>query len=138
METKIHPCLTYGKQHSRSYVPSILAPFLVDRDDKGRVVKQHSDVHLLLHQQNLQKKIGVDAIRNYLDKLHRDPTPRPDLSDDELFSLIEPKEVNNLTDAWKFAKYLQGNSDKVRTKYDDLCAKAKKISAINKKYNLNE
>lgn len=130
--------MTYGKQHSRTYKPSVVAPFLVERDDKGRCVKIHSDVHLLLHEQNLQRKIGTDAIRNYIDSLYVNAEPRPALSDDELFGLIEPKEINNITDAWKFAKYLQDNSDKVKSAYKDYVAKRRELENFNKKYNIQD
>lgn len=135
---KITSRRTYGAQHSRKYKPSVVSSFLVDRDDKGRVVKIHSDVHLLLHQENLQKKIGIDAIRNYIDQMHVNATPRPNLTDDELFGLIEPKEINNITDAWKFAKYLQDNSDKVKTAYNDYVAKRKELEQFKQKYNIKD
>lgn len=121
MKEKISPALSYGLSHTKQYKPSPIAPFLIERDSKGRFIKRHSDAYLLLRQRKLQESIGVDVIRGYLDALRSvhgsSLIPHEDLTDDELFSLIEPKQVNNLTTAHEFAKFLKSNKDGIIEKH---------------------
>lgn len=114
----ISSALTYGISHSKEYKPSPVAKFLVEKNkETGRFLKRHSDAFLLLRQNKLQQSIGADVIRGYLDNLRAvhgsSMIPSENLTDDELFSLIEPKSVNNLTTAHEFAQYLKANKDKI-------------------------
>lgn len=117
--------VSFGVGHTKRFVPSVLTNFLPLRDENGKVIKIMSDVSLLRHQKDLEKKIGVDSVRRYLEKLDASsrvssPLSSRDLSDDELFSLIEPKEINNLTDSYQYAKYLASRSSEVKDKYNKL------------------
>lgn len=114
---KLSPCMTYGSKHTRRYVQSPIAQFLVERDDDGNMIKIHSDVYLLLHQKNIQRHLGVDAIRSYLNSMIVPSSPMPDLSDDELMELIPPKDVNNLTTSYQYCKYLQEHSETIKQNY---------------------
>lgn len=110
---------TYGISHSCFYKKSPVSDYLNEIDENGRLIKRHSDVHLLLRQKHLQEIIGVDSIRTYLGQMLQ-PSPKiplPDLSDKELIELIPPKDVNNLTSAHLYAKYLQENQDKIKANY---------------------
>lgn len=107
----------YGVKHSRRYKPSPLAQFLIERDDNGNMVKLHSDVYLLLHQKNIEKYLGADALRNYINQMISPSYERPDLSDDELMQLIPPKDVNNLTTSYQYCKYLQEHSEMIKQNY---------------------
>lgn len=121
-----HPCKKFGLMHTKKYEPSVFSKFLHDVDDSSQQVqKLHSDVYMLLRQKSIDNQIGATAIREYIDSLRVNNTPTPQLTDDELFSLIEPREVNNITDAYKYAQYLEGNSVKVKNKLKDLEKKYK-------------
>lgn len=110
---------SYCAKHSRHYKPSVVAQWLMSKDDKGNILKFHSDIHFLIRQKEINKHVSAEVLRSYIDKLHYQGEARPQLSDDELFSLIEPREVNTITDAWQFAKYLEQNQQKIKSKYDD-------------------
>lgn len=118
-ELENNPCQTYGVSHSRFYVKSPVSDYLNELDENGRLIKRHSDVHLLLRQKRLQETIGVDSIRSYLSSMvaPQSSVPMPDLSDKELLELIPPKDVNNLTTSHLYAKYLQANQDKIKENY---------------------
>ena len=93
--TTLHSCMTYGISHTKEYKPSVIAPFLIDKDADGKFLKRHSDAYLLLRQNRLQETIGAESIRASLDQqraMHGNSlVPLENLSDEELFSLIEPK-----------------------------------------------
>lgn len=113
----------FGINHSKYYKPSVVSPFLEEKDDKGRLIRRHSDVYLLLRQERLQKSIGVESLRAYISQMasRGEVSPIPaDMSDDDLFNLIEPKDVDNLTDAWKFGQYLNQRKEELTGKYNSL------------------
>lgn len=105
----------YGVAHSRFYKPSIVSRLLGERDSKGEMQVIRTDAYLLLRQNNLEKQIGVESLRRYFDSLRGsfDFVDTSRLSDDELFSLIPPKGVNNLTTAQEYAEFLQAKSEEV-------------------------
>lgn len=119
---------SYCAKHSRHYKPSVVAQWLMSKDEKGNVLKFHSDIHFLIRQKEINKHVSVEALRSYIDKLHYQGEARPQLSDDELFSLIEPREVNTITDAWQFAKYLKQNSDTITMRYKQFSDYRKHLS----------
>lgn len=139
--TKLHPCLTYGISHSKEYKPSIVGQILSDVDEDGNLIKHHSDAYFLLRQNKLQQTIGAETVRAYIDQLRAtqgsNAIDTANLSDDDLFGLIEPKEINNLTTAYEFSKYLASRSEQVKSKYNELCEKKKNYGDFCKRYNLS-
>lgn len=123
--------LNYGKSHSKRYKPSVISSVLVERTADGRPVKLHSDVHALIHQKNLEKLLGADVIRSYVDGLARSDYGSIDtsnLSDDELYALIPPKAVNNLTTRYEYAQALKEHEKEIKDNYESY----KKASAKQK------
>lgn len=111
----------YGDKHSVKFQKSVLDDFLTDTtlddDDHKEVVKVHSDIHLLLRQQSLQRTIGLEQLRMYIDKMISPPAEQHNLSDDELLSMIEPR-LDTITDAYEFSQYLQKNHEYIKGKYE--------------------
>lgn len=127
--------IVYGAGHTRRYNKSIVADFLVtSSDDVDKVTKIHSDINLLLRQKNVHKSIGIENLRDYVEHLQMSEPEKHNFTDDELFSMIEPKSINNLTTMFEYARYIQDRSEKIKEKYDELI-KAKKsyLENINKK-----
>lgn len=123
------PCQTYGIKHSRHYVPSLVTKFLDERDSDGRLIKRHNDVHLILRQEKLQRTIGVEALRRHFDsmRMNGNTSMTTDaLTDDQLFNLIDPKEVNNLTTAYEFANYLQDHHKELQKRHKEYMKQAEK------------
>lgn len=119
----------YTSLHSKKYQASIINPYLADKDEKDNIVKVHSDLYLLLRQQQLHKSIGLDNLRAYVDNMQRPAQASlPNLTDDELFTLIEPKQINNITDAYQYSRYLQSHHEEIKSKYKDLCDKRKSVA----------
>lgn len=113
--------IVYGSAHSKKLKPSVISPFLREKDENGRVLKVHSDVHLLLRQQNLVQSIGVDAVRQYLGQMLGNQSQTPEnLSDEDLFALIPPKEVNNITTVYEYSQYLKEHESDFKARYDKL------------------
>lgn len=127
--TKFHPCLTYGINHTRHYVPSVVTSLLDERDEHGRLLKRHSDVHLILRQEKLQRSIGVEALRRHFDQMRMNGNTSmstDNLTDDQLFAMIEPKAVNNLTTAYEWANYLQDHHKELQKKHKEYMDKVAK------------
>lgn len=114
--------IPFGLGHTKFYSKSIISDFLVDRDEDGNIVQVNSDVNLLLRQKTLHRKVGIENLRDYVDNLMvADKSDgMPNFTDDELFQLIEPKSINNLTTAYEYAKYLQANSKEVKNRFEQI------------------
>lgn len=126
--------MSYGVDHSKQYKPSVVAPFLREADTDGSLVKVHSDIHLLLRQKSLQRSIGVDSLRAYFDGLvnsQGSSMSTDQLSDDQLFELIPPKSVNNLTTRYEWAQYLQDHEKELKAKLSE----SKKFASKQKELN---
>ena len=139
---------TYGLGHSQSYSKSVVSDFLCtvssdDCEDHLKPIKLSSDIHLLLREKSIHRRIGVDVLRDYVEQLQQKESElsRANLTDDELFQLIEPKSVNNLTSSYMYAKYLKDNSDKVKERYNTLIKSYedynKMVERTNSKFNLD-
>ena len=114
--------MTYGLRHTKKYKPSIVTSFLNERDSDGNLIKRHSDVYLILRQESLQRSIGIDALRRHFDaaRMNGNTSMSTDgLTDDQIFDLIEPKAVNNLTTAYEWANYLKEHEDELKAKRDE-------------------
>lgn len=135
---KIIVSVPYGVSHSKRYNPSIVVDYLVERDDETNEVCINSDINLLLRQKTLQRRIGVDLLRDYVNNLEREQSQKHDFSDDELFQLIEPKDVNNITTAYQFAKYLQNNSENIKSKYESFKREKETYQGLVSKYTSNK
>lgn len=129
MEKKIKPCQTYGISHSRHYEPSVVTSFLDERDENGMLIKRHNDVHLILRQESLQRSIGIETLRRHFDQMRMNGNTSmstDNLTDDELFQLIPPKSVNNLTTAYEWANYLQDHEADLKKKHKEYMDKVAK------------
>lgn len=127
---------TYCLGHSKFYKPSLISEFLVEFDSSGNVYKFNNDVYLLTRQEKLCKKIGVDSIRAYIDSLVStgDIKERVNLTEEQLFELIDPKEVNNLTTQYEYMKFLEKNRVKFKEKYENAVESHKSYSDFKNKY----
>lgn len=112
--------IPFGIAHSKFYNKSIVSDFLVDRDDKKNILHINSDVNLILRQKTIHRKVGTDQLRDYVQGLMREFPDTPDFTDDELFQLIEPKSINNLTTCYEYASYLQSHQDDVKKRFESL------------------
>jgi hypothetical protein len=93
----------FGSSHTKTMQAQPIQACMIDvLDDDSHLVKCRSDIDLLLYDKSIQTKIGADAVRNYIDNLNSSSNTGVDtssFSDSELFSLIDPKDINTITDA---------------------------------------
>lgn len=128
MTTKVQ-YIRYGISHSKRYAKSPVADFLIDKvGESDNDICICNDIKLLLREKNIHKQIGVDLLRDYVEQLQRSaPTSSEQVSftDEELFQLIEPKDINNLTTSYLYARYLQDNDKKLKSRYDEFVERKK-------------
>lgn len=120
--------ILFGHKHSKKYKRPIISDFLTSKDEHGNIIKRHSDLYLLLRQEHLKEAIGTEELRKYVDNLYQPQVTRPTFTDEELFQLIEPKDVDNITDAYNFARFLQDNDKKIRDKYNKIVESKKQVN----------
>lgn len=124
----------YGISHTKKYTKSLVADFLVERDKDSNMCTFINDINLLLRQKSLHRTIGVDHLRNYVEQLEQKQPERHNFTDEELFKMIEPKSVNNLTTGYEYARYLQENSDKMKDAYKRMKKEKDAFERYMKKY----
>lgn len=111
----------FGLAHSNFYVKSIVRDYLFDvSNDDDKVCKLHSDINLILRQKTIHRNIGIPALRDYVQSLEFSQPDQHDFSDEELMQLIPPKDVNNLTTAFEYTRYIKNNEKQMKQNYDDL------------------
>lgn len=129
--------IRYAIGHSKKYSKSPVADFLIDsHGDSENDICLCNDIKLLLREKNLHKKIGSDLLRDYVESLQKQSSldsEHVNFSDEELFQLIEPKDINNLTTSYLYAKYIKDNESKLKSRYDDILASKKHYDAYIKK-----
>ena len=122
----------FGLSHSLQIRKQPILDVSVDElDSSSHLVKFRSDVELLLYDKSLQTKLGADALRYYLDNLNSsDSSDTSKFSDDELFQLIDPKDVNTITDAYEYARYIKQHSEQVKENYKAMQLRKKSEQAL--------
>lgn len=112
----------FGARHSKMYKPSLVSTFLASYDkNTGECIKVHSDVQLLLRQKALQDTIGLESLKSYIEKLERpNYGARPQLTDDELLSMIEPRSINTITDCYQYSLFIADNEQRFKEKYEQV------------------
>lgn len=115
--------IPYGIGHTKKYKKSVVCDYCVEvSDDVDKVTRITSDIELLLRQKAKCRAIGPEILRDYVQNLERDMPEQHNFTDDELFMLIEPKCINNLTTAFEYSRYLKDNGDKIKDKYSEMVA----------------
>ena len=127
--------ISYGDAHSKRYQPSVISSFLIEKDEKGNIIRFNNDVKLLLRQKDLHKSIGYDCIRAYVDTLNRTHEQPHNLTDDQLMSLIPPDGIDTITDVYQYNKYLDAHKDTIKKHYDEYQARAKREKEWYKYYS---
>lgn len=127
-----------GDMHSKHFKPNVLVPFLVSRNEDGLINKFNSDTHLLLRQLDVQKSIGYEAIRNYVDSLNSKSPESHNLSDDELLSLLPPDGVDTITDVYQYSKFLQSHEKEIKEQYRKYQDDYKRLESFKKKYGIED
>lgn len=123
--------ISYGADHTKKYVKSVVADFLVEENEDKSEMQIISDINLLLRQKSKHRVVGLDLLRDYVDNLQYKQPVQHNFTDDELFSLIEPKFINNHTTMYEYARYMQEHGKQMKAKYDELVKAKERYNRIN-------
>lgn len=111
------PNPVYGLAHTKAYKPSIVSSFLEDYDDKKRCLQRHTDVYLLLRDKKLQSSIGLETLKEYIEKFRSPDMPVNNLTDEQLMQLVPIKEIYTFTERRQFMEFLEKKSEEIREGY---------------------
>lgn len=91
------------------------------------IVFAHSDVFLLFNQDRLERTLGVDTLRSWLNDVR--PNNSPNLSarfsDEQLASFIKSKYVQSLSEVSDWYNYLRQNTANMRSSLERYVAQSK-------------
>ena len=109
------------KQYSR---PSF-EQLQVIRDNEGNLIREASDIEFILSEKFVSSKFSLDQIRQYINsnKAISSGIDTSKMTDNEILSLVPPRSVNTLTDAYQYSKYLSSQKDYIKEKIQDFKSK---------------
>ena len=125
----------YGLAHTKEYQPTVVSKFLIDKDSKGRCIQRHSDVYLFLRDQKLQKSVGLETLKEYVESFRTPETPAIDLTDEQLMSLIPPKDLYTQTERRMYMEYLESKSKEIQESYKELHETGSRYKSYLRKYS---
>lgn len=109
----------YGLAHTKEYKPTIVSSFCIDKDDKGNCIQRHSDVYLLLRDKKLQQSIGLETLKEYIERFRTPDMPINNLSDEQLMQLVPIKELYTFTERRQFMEFLESKQKELQDKYKE-------------------
>lgn len=91
------------------------------------IVFAHSDVFLLFNQDRLERTLGVDTLRSWLNDVRPNNSPNlsAQFSDEQLASFIKSKYVQSLSEVSDWYNYLRQNSANMRSSLERYVAQSK-------------
>lgn len=98
------------------------------RDNNGNLIREISDIEFILGEKFISSKFSLDQIRQYIssNKAISSGIDTTKMSDNEILSLVPPRSVNTLTDAYQYSKYLSSQKDYIKDKIDEFRSKYSK------------
>lgn len=104
---------------------SIQTPVL--NDGEKDITPRYRDVHFLITQKGLDA-LDPTALSKFLEPLQKPASDGIQLTDDQLFEVVQSRYVQQPSDVKDFANFLSSTADDIRTKYSDYTARQKKWS----------
>lgn len=91
------------------------------------IVFAHSDVFLLFNQDRLERTLGVDTLRAWLNDVRPNNSPNlsAQFSDEQLASFIKSKYVQSLSEVSDWYNYLRQNTANMRSSLERYVAQSK-------------
>ena len=91
------------------------------------IVFAHSDVFLLFNQDRLERTLGVDTLRSWLNDVRPNNSPNlsAQFSDEQLASFIKSKYVQSLSEVSDWYNYLRQNTANMRSSLERYVAQSK-------------
>lgn len=114
---KMEMNVEFGNKVSKFFKASPVSGIsVVELPENGcRCVKVQSDITLLMQQEKLKDKIGVDAVRAWLDSLGSDKAgfDTSSISDTDLLRFVKPRTLQTGSEMRNWSQYLKDNQDEL-------------------------
>lgn len=120
--------------------PSALSSLLVDveiDEDFGEAYRLRTDNYLVLHQKDIENRIGVDNVRKWIEALNQNSTRSADsyqqaldkLSDRDLFSLVRSRHIQAPSEVSSYAQQILEDAQSLAHRRDALLARNAELAA---------
>lgn len=108
----------YFAEITKHYSRPSFEELQVIRDNEGNLIREASDIEFILGEKFVTSKFSLDQIRHYIssNKAISSGIDTTKMSDNEILSLVPPRSVNTLTDAYQYSKYLSSQKDYIKDK----------------------
>lgn len=115
--------INYNIDGNISFSPDSIVECQEVRDENGELVRVMSDIEFILHNETHRKyDIPASVLRNYLDNADKINLTQSfnhhNFSDEQLVQALIPREINTITDAYQFSKYLSEHHKSIKDKID--------------------
>lgn len=113
--------LSYFSQITKTYSRPSFEQLQVIRDNEGNLIRESSDIEFILSEKYVNSKFSLDQIRQYIssNQAISSGIDTTRMSDAQILSLVPPRSVNTLTDAYQYSKYLSYQKDYIKGKIDE-------------------
>lgn len=97
------------------------------KTDDETIVFAHTDVFLLFNQDRLERTLGVDTLRSWLNDVRPNNSPNlsAQFSDEQLASFIKSKYIQSLSEVSDWYNYLRQNTANMRSSLERYVAQSK-------------
>lgn len=112
--------ISYGALHSKKYRKQLIEDLTLCHDCDDNVIKKHSDIYLMLRQKALNTESQMTILRDYMSKIQIREIRDQQLTDDQLHSIVNFRDINTITDAYEYSQFLAKNQNKLRDGYNKL------------------
>lgn len=104
---------------------SIQTPVL--NDGEKDITPRYRDIHFLITQKGLEA-LDPTALSKFLEPLQKPGSDGLQLTDDQLFEVVQSRYIQQPSDVQQFADYLKKSASYIREKYEDDAKKQKSWS----------
>lgn len=117
--------ISYFSSITKAYSRPSFEQLQVIRDNDGNLIRETSDIEFILSEKYVTSKFSLDQIRQYIssNKAVSSGIDTSRMTDAQILSLVPPRSVNTLTDAYQYSKYLSSQKDYIKGKIDEFKSK---------------
>lgn len=114
--------ISYGSAHSKHYKPQLVESLTICHDCDNNAVKKHTDIYLMLRQKALTQESQLTILRDYMSNIQIREIRDQQLTDEQLHSIVNFRDINTITDAYEYSQFLAKNQNKLRDGYNKIKA----------------
>lgn len=107
---------SYFNQITKYYSRPSFESLQILRDEQGNFIRMQSDIEFILSEKYVNSKFSLDQIRSYIssNKAISSGIDTTKMTDEQIMSLVPPRSVNTLTDAYQYSKFLASQKDAIK------------------------